>query len=106
VLNAIRAEGVPAMLWQTMSLPAYPLFQSKEGFGGGYPWSLTAHGREMKYRAEDYPETQKLLDNSLIVGTETHPLYVQSQEYIEFWIAAFRKVFEDLDAVLEAPLEK
>jgi perosamine synthetase len=106
VLNAIQAEGVPAMLWQTTSLPAYPLFQSKEGFGGGYPWSLTAHGREMKYRAEDYPETQKLLDNSIIVGTETNPLYVQSQEYIESWVTAFRKVFDNLDAVLEAPLKR
>jgi hypothetical protein len=88
-----------------MSLPAYPLFQSKEGFGGGYPWSLTAHGRAIKYRAEDYPETAKLLDNSLIVGTELHPLYVQSQELMQHWIAAFKKVFENLDVVLEAPLK-
>ena len=105
ILNAIRAEGVPTMLWQTMSLPAYPLFQSKEGFGGGYPWSLTTHGREMEYRAEDYPETQKLLDNSLIVGSEMYPLYVQSQELMEHWVAAFRKVFENLDIVLEVPMK-
>jgi hypothetical protein len=34
-----------------------------------------------------------------------YPLYVQSQELMEHWVAAFRKVFENLDIVLEVPMK-
>lgn len=101
LLAALQAEGMAVSLWQTIALPGYPLFQRKEGFGSGYPWRLTPHGRQIEYRISDYPETMKLLGSSIIVGSDAHPLYAQDSELMEYYVHAFRKVFDQIEAVIE-----
>lgn len=99
VLLALQAEGVPAVLWQTFPLPANPLFQRKEGFGKGFPWSFPG-ARTIDYCADEYPETIKLLDSSLVIGSEKYPLYAQPPETVRLWGEAIQKVFKRIDKVI------
>lgn len=100
VLIALQAEGVPAVLWQTFPLPANPLFQKKEGFGKGFPWSFPG-ARMINYDPSEYPETIKLLNASIVIGSERYPIFAQSQDTVELWGQAIEKVFFNLDEVLE-----
>lgn len=104
VVAALKAEGVSVALWQTIPLPGHPLFQEKVGYGKGCPWSCPFGGREIEYRSEDYPETIKLLDNSLVVAEESYPLYPQKLELMKHYVEAFEKVFTNIDEVLEIEL--
>lgn len=104
LLVALRAEGVDVAVWQTAPLSVNPLFQEKQGYGKGCPWSCPFYGKELVYRTDDYPETTKLLDSSIIVGTEEYPLFPQKLELMEQYVETFRKVFANLDAVMEIDL--
>jgi hypothetical protein len=97
LLDALEAEGVSVALWHVDPMPAFPIFQEKVGWGKGCPWSCQHYGREIVYNREDYPETVKLLDESIIVGDEDTPLYSQGLELMAYYVEAFQKVFDDLD---------
>jgi dTDP-4-amino-4,6-dideoxygalactose transaminase len=100
VLVALQAEGVVASLWQTLPLPGQPLFQRKMGLGDGYPWRLTQRGRQASYDVSDYPETVALLESSIIVGSDAHPLYAQDTELMAYYADAFRKVLDQIEVVV------
>jgi perosamine synthetase len=100
VQAALVAEGVDVYTWLQAPLPAHPIFQRREGYGQGYPWSV-AHGG-YRYRVEEYPETQKLVDNSLVICSELHPIYCQPKELIEQYADAVTRVFSKRDALLTA----
>lgn len=74
VLQALRAEGVEAVLWQTVPLPAHPLFASRE----------------------PYPEAAAALDASLIVGSQSYPLFAQPPAVVDAWADALEKVWAHL----------
>ncbi len=101
VQKALQAEGVDAVLWQTMPVPAQPIFQLKEGYGKGCPFSCPYYGKEIEYRAGDYPETQRLLEDSLVICSESYPIFPQKMELMKQYVEAFQKVFDNLDRVLQ-----
>lgn len=74
VLDALRAEGVEAVLWQRVPLPAHPVFGC----------------------AEPYATTAALLDGSLIVGSQSCPLFAQPLDVVDAWADAFEKVWTSL----------
>ena len=76
VLLALRAEGVEAVLWQDVPLPAHPLFASRD----------------------PYPVTSAALDGSIIVGSQSYPLFAQPLEVIDAWADAFARVWKTLPA--------
>lgn len=86
--TALRAEGVPVSQWQRMPVPAQDVFQSKEGYGRGCPWSCR-FGRQIEYRAEDYPKTQRFLASHSCVGGVYPP---NTLELMELYVQAFAKV--------------
>jgi len=100
VMKALLAEGVDVVLWQHFSLPANPLFQKKEGYGKGCPWSCPFYNKEISYNIEDYPQTNKLIENSFVVCSEPYPIYCQSLELMNYYVEGFRKVFENIEEVL------
>ncbi|MFQ5854112.1 MAG: DegT/DnrJ/EryC1/StrS family aminotransferase [Anaerolineae bacterium] len=101
LLAALEAEGVAATLWHVTPLPSFPIFQKLgEGYGKGCPWNCPLYDREIKYNPEDYPEAIRLLETSLIVNDEPHPIYIQDLELMEYYVDAFFKVFNDLDELL------
>jgi dTDP-4-amino-4,6-dideoxygalactose transaminase len=74
VLDGLRAEGVEAVLWQEVPLPAHPLFASRE----------------------PYPVATAALDGSLIIGSQTYPLFAQPLAVVDAWADAFVRVWTSL----------
>jgi dTDP-4-amino-4,6-dideoxygalactose transaminase len=101
LVDALEAEGVAATLWHVTPLPSFPIFQMlNEGYGQGCPWSCPFYGREIRYNPEDYPEAIQLLETSLVINDEPHPIYVQDIKLMEYYVEAIRKVFDNLDELL------
>lgn len=97
VLRALCAEGVDAVLWQTQPVPGQALFRNKVGYGNGVPWSL---GQPVNYDLSQYPETVRLLDSSIVLFSQTHPIAPQPRSLCEAYAEAITKVWENLDEVL------
>ena len=101
LVDTLEAEGVAATLWHVTPLTSFPIFQKlDEGYGKGCPWSCPFYGKQIQYRPEDYPEAMRLLDTSLVVNDEPHPIYVQDLELMAYYVEAFHKVFDNLDELL------
>ncbi len=98
LMAALRAEGVDAVLWHTEPVTSFPIHQTHEGFGRGYPWSL-APGAGRVDPAE-YSRATQLLDSSLIICDEEHPIMIQPIEVMEAYTAAFAKVLRDPNALV------
>ena len=90
VRQALEAEGVDAVYWLREPLPAHPIFQRREGFGRGYPWTINHAG--YAYHVEEYPRTIDLLENSLVICSEQHPIYCQPAALMERYAEAVAKV--------------
>jgi len=101
LLEALEAEGVASTLWHVTPMTTFPIFQKlDEGYGKGCPWSCPFYDREIKYNPEDYPEAIRLLETSLIINNEPHPIYIQDVKLMEYYVEAFHKVFDNLDELL------
>ena len=74
VLDALRAEGVEAVLWQQVPLPAHPLFASRES----------------------YPAAAQALEASLIIGSQSYPLFAQPLDVVDGWADGFERVWKSL----------
>jgi dTDP-4-amino-4,6-dideoxygalactose transaminase len=83
LIRALRAEGLDAGLWQSVPVPAQRLFKDR-GLGKG----------------NDYPETMRLLDGSIVLFSHTCPIYPQEASLCEAYAQAFEKVWGRLDEVL------
>ncbi len=101
VMRALKAEGVDVVLWQRIPVPGQTLFQLKEGYGKGCPWSCSYYNKEIKYNLKDYPETVKLLNDSFVVCSEPYPIYPQKLELMKYYAEAFHKVFDNIEQVIE-----
>jgi len=73
------------------------LFRLKEGYGKGCPWNCKFGRKGIEYRAEDYPETLKMLDEVTFVRGFMPP---NGLKLIDHYIEAFEKVFSNLDPVM------
>ena len=104
LLQALRAEGVEVVLWQTVPVPSQIFFQIQEGYGKGCPW--TCHHSAIRYAQEEYPETQKLLDNSLVIGSQSAPIVAQDLDVIDQFADAFEKVLSDKDELIRMAREE
>ena len=71
LLEALRAEGVEVVLWQERALPHHPLFGSEE----------------------PYPHASAALDGSIIIGSQSSPLFAQPLEVVDAWADAVEKVW-------------
>jgi dTDP-4-amino-4,6-dideoxygalactose transaminase len=74
LLEALRAEGVEAVLWQEAPLPTHPLFASRER----------------------YPVAEAALDGSLIIGSQSYPLFAQPLEVVDAWADGFERAWKSL----------
>jgi dTDP-4-amino-4,6-dideoxygalactose transaminase len=106
LLIALRAEGVDVAIWQTKPLVSNPLFQVKDGYGSGCPWSCPFYKGGVTYAEQQYPATIDLLKNSIIVGSEDYPLFPQRLSLMKQYVEAFQKVFDNLEEVLEIDVSK
>jgi perosamine synthetase len=86
------------VLWQVTPVPSQVLFQKQTGYGKGCPW--TCHQSPVQYRKEKYPETTRLLDNSIVIGSQSAPLAGQDIELMRHYADAFEKVLADRDTLI------
>jgi perosamine synthetase len=99
VLAALKAEGVEVSLWQTVPVPGQTLFQERTGYGLSCPWKCPL-GEEVKYDLAEYPETLRLLEDSMVVGSHSYPLFPQPMALMEAYVQAFQRVFSNLKQAL------
>jgi len=74
VVEALRTAGVEAVLWQTAPLPAHPLFASRER----------------------YPNAEAAVASTLIIGSQSFPLFAQPLEVVDAWADGFEKAWAEI----------
>jgi hypothetical protein len=62
-LEALRAEDVEAMLWQTVPLPAHPWFASHER----------------------YPKAEAALDSTVVIGAQSYHFFARPLKVFDAW---------------------
>jgi dTDP-4-amino-4,6-dideoxygalactose transaminase len=99
IIQALLAEGVPAGTWQHRPLPAHPAFRRELR-----TWHPRVEREPMRrWDPSEYPETVRVLERSLIIGSGTHPLRVQDPGLMDRYAEAIEKVFTQVDRLPPAP---
>jgi perosamine synthetase len=94
LVRAMRAEGVETLVWQQFILPEMTVFQAKNAYGHGSPWS-SPHAQPVDYTLEQYPVAQKHCDtHACLVMTLRYP---NGPEVMEMIADGVRKVMEQVD---------
>jgi dTDP-4-amino-4,6-dideoxygalactose transaminase len=96
VMKALTAENVDVMSWQSVPVPAQPLFQNKVAYGNGSPWNQP--GADVCYDLDDYPNAFAAIDSSFGVRRLVPPNGV---ELMDRYAEAFQKVFDRIERVVE-----
>lgn len=96
IVEAMNAEGVQTGVWQKTILPAMTVFQAKNGYGKGCPWSCI-HSSPVNYSLEQYPAAQKHCDWHTGI---TAPLRAPNgPEVAELTAKGIRKVLGNLENI-------
>ena len=99
VSKALGAEGL-TMSRANWMLPAHSVFQAKNAYGKGSPWTDGHCKREVNYDVAQFPVAQDCVDTCLWnVNTHRPP---NGDRQVDAFAAAVRKVYENLD---EVPVE-
>ena len=89
LVQALRAEGVEAGVWQRFILPRMTVFQAKNAYGHGAPWS-SPHAQPVDYSLDQYPVAQRHSDtHACLVQTLRYP---NGSDLIELIAEGIRKV--------------
>jgi len=94
ILRALQAEGAGVSVWQKFILPAMTVFQAKNSYGKGCPWSCP-HAESVDYSPERFPMAEKHCDWH--IGMTTPLRAPNGPEVAELVAQAIRKVMENLD---------
>ena len=100
MIRALRAEGLEVVLWQSAPLPAQTLFQRRDE-KDGFPRALEG-GTDLasNYDPARYPRTSELLAGSLLLFSQSFPLIAQSEELVDRYAEAFRRVWLGRDRLV------
>jgi dTDP-4-amino-4,6-dideoxygalactose transaminase len=103
---AMAAEGLPLRFYQNIPIPGQVLFQLKQGFGDGIPWTLPGT-REINYSIEDYPTTLEVLETTRCIGRSgtSGPNYLLNRRTMELYVQGFHKLWENLPALEKSAKE-
>jgi dTDP-4-amino-4,6-dideoxygalactose transaminase len=103
VQKALSAEGVPVQRWQTVVVPAQSLFQIRDGYGKGCPWSCPFSRPGISYDPAEYPESEKLIEEFLALGHSAGGLGPPNGlDLMKLYADAFEKVLSTpVPALLE-----
>ncbi len=101
VMQALRAEGLEVVMWQSVSLPAQTVFQRRDP-ADGFPRSAEG-GTDLStnYDPARYPRTNALLDGSLVLFSQSCPLIAQRDEVVDRYAQAFARVWQERTALAE-----
>jgi perosamine synthetase len=96
IAEALGAEGVRFSRANWL-LPAHSVFQAKNAYGGGYPWSAAHTRADISYDLAQYPVSQRCIDTCLWNVFSHRPPNGAPQ--IDALAGAIRKVFTHLDQI-------
>lgn len=96
VVQALRAEGVEATVWQKFILPKMTVFQAKNAYGHGAPWS-SPHAQPVDYSLDQYPVAQKHCDAHFCLVSLLR--YPHGPETVELIGEAIRKVMANVERI-------
>ncbi len=104
IQKALIAEGCDAKRWQTRPVQKQVMFQKMTGYGYGCPWTCPhGSGRPFVYGEEDYAVTEQILKDSIVFYDPLYP--PNGPEVIDRYIAAFKKIWENMDEVLDFEID-
>jgi perosamine synthetase len=101
MLKAMQAEGVQTSVWQSFILPAMTVFQAKNGYGKGCPWSCP-HAQPVDYALHQYTSAQRHCDTH--TGMTTPLRAPNGPAEVLATARGIRKVMENLDQVAKINL--
>jgi dTDP-4-amino-4,6-dideoxygalactose transaminase len=94
---ALNAEGVPTAVWQQFILPEMTVFQAKNAYGGGCPWSLPGADEGVDYNPANFPVAQRHCESYIaLVMALRAP---NGPDIAEKIATGIRKVFENLGEI-------
>jgi dTDP-4-amino-4,6-dideoxygalactose transaminase len=98
IIEALRAEGVPGLAAGYQNLHLLPMFRNRIAYGtGGFPWTSPYVDRDITYGPGLCPVAEELHARRLIAFNLC--LYEFPPEDVDLVILAFRKVWDNLDAL-------
>jgi perosamine synthetase len=98
-IQALKAEGVEARLWQHWTLSAHPIFR-REGLES---WQVQ-EGQVVDWDPLEFQQATNLLEESVCVGSERAPLMVQDEHLMNQYAEAIKKVIRHIDQLAMLPL--
>lgn len=97
VSTALNAEGVPISVWQQFILPEMTVFQARNAYGDGYPWSIPGVNEGVDYNPERFPVARRHCDCYMaLVMALRAPNGTAMAEKIA---AGIHKVFDNIDQI-------
>lgn len=97
IVKALEAERLPCMAARWV-LPEHTVFQAKNAYGKGSPWSDNHSRKGVSYDLKQYPVARACADSCIWISVNTHrpPNGPKQADGI---IRAIRKVYENLGQV-------
>lgn len=97
IFEALTAEGIPGLGKWYENLHLYPMYQNKQAYGSnGFPWNTDFYKGNVSYERGICP-TAELMNEKLFMNISTIGLFRFDEKKIEQIIAAFQKVWSQLD---------
>jgi len=96
VMKAIQAEGAKVSVWQNFILPRMTVFQAKNAYGKGCPWSCQ-YSKPVVYDPDTYVVAQRHTDTHFGM---TEPLRAPNNVEVAKMVGkAIKKVLENIDSL-------
>jgi len=92
VVAALNAEGIPCAGWQAWILPQMTVFQARNGYGRGCPWTCKG-AREVNYDPQQFPNALRHVETYFMVPGLRAP---NTPETARMVATGIRKVMENL----------
>lgn len=97
IVAALQAEGQTCMAARWV-LPEHTVFQVKNAYGKGSPWSDNHSRKGISYDLKQYPVAKACADSCIWLGVNTHRP-PNGPKQVDAVIKAVRKVYANLDQV-------
>ena len=99
LIEALEAEGVVGLGAGYVNVHLLPLYQNKVAYGSkGFPWSSDICKREVSYEKGICPIAEELHDSTFLSFAIC--MHEMTEEDVKLIIAAFKKVWSQMDELL------
>ncbi len=104
VATSVSREGMSCSVWQRFILPEMTVFQAKNAYGHGYPWSIPGADEGVDYDPQKFPEALRYSRCHMsLVQTLRAPNGLDIAAKV---VEGVRKVYENLDKIDPDRIEK